>query len=61
MRKLVSVLALLCLAASSSVLADPVCTPGTAIRSPITGEMVDCLEGGSTCLYCTDEIIVKGP
>jgi hypothetical protein len=35
------------------------CEAGTAIRSPITGDLVDCLPGGGTgCLICGEEIVV---
>lgn len=35
------------------VSADTVCYAGLAVRSPFTGQLVDCLEGGGEdCLRC---------
>ena len=63
MRRTLRLLVLLALVATSftNVLAME-CTAGTAVRSPITGELVDCLEGGgNSCISCTDIIIVQAP
>jgi len=53
------VLMVISLASVSNVLGME-CTAGAAIRSPISGDLVDCLEGGGDgCLICTETIVIR--
>ena len=47
--------------AANTVLADIVCFPGIKVYSPGAGDSWICWDGfEGDCLYCHDEIIVKG-
>lgn len=53
---LVAGLALILAAGAAEISADMRCRPAVVVRSPITGEVVDCIEdGGDNCIACTVE------